>query len=223
MILFDNDIVKLVVSVEFDLVVWYNQLMDNIEELKNFAREKGFPIIKDTGLNKLLEVVRSANPKRILEIGTAVGYSGSLMLFNSEAILDTLEKNVESAHLAEANFKDLGLCERVRVLIGDADKLIDTLRSQKYDLIFLDGPKGQYINYYDRLINMLGSGGVLVADNVLFRGYVRGGNEPRRYRSLVRHLREFNDAIMNDARVDTIIYDVGDGVSVSRKKEDRIC
>ena len=192
--------------------------MNNIEELKTFAREKGFPIIKDDGFDKLLEVVKAVNPKRILEIGTAVGYSGSLMLFNSEAVLDTLEKNPESARIAEVNFEDLGLSERVRVFVGDADELIDSLKSQKYDLIFLDGPKGQYINYYDRLIDMLNIGGVLVADNVLFRGYVRGGNEPKQYRSLVRHLREFNDVIMKDTRVDTIIYDVGDGVSVSRKK-----
>ena len=193
--------------------------MFDINELKKFGLDQKYPIIKDDSLNKLLDVVRTLNPKRILEIGTAIGYSGSLMLLNSNASLDTVEINKESFEKATKNFKDLGLEQRVRLHLGDASDVINSLKDEgvKYDLIFLDGAKGQYIKYLERLTNMLELNGVLVADNVLFRGYVRSDNPPKRYKTLVNNLRKFNDAILKDERLDTNILDIGDGVSISKK------
>lgn len=191
--------------------------MDKLDEIRKFGVIEGYPIIKDESTERFIEILKSVNPNRILEIGTAIGYSGSLMLLNSNASLDTIEMNQESARIARNNFEKLGLGDRVKVLVGDANEVIDTLIGEKYDFIFLDGPKGQYIKYLNRLIELLNIQGVLLADNVLFRGYIEGDNVPKKYRTLVNNLRKFNDAIMSDDRLISDILHIGDGLSVSKK------
>ena len=192
---------------------------DELERILKSGRELGYPLIKDESVDYLINAIKEYKPKSILEIGTAIGYSGSVMLGVSDgSFLTTLEKNTQSAEIAKSNFEKLGLSARVNVINVDA---IDYLKkcNQKFDFIFLDGPKGQYVHYLKYLINMLNAGGVLFSDNVLFRGYVRGGVEfPKRFKTIVQNMREFLNIIESDKNLSTTIYDVGDGISISIKQ-----
>ena len=200
-------------------MLYYFGMSEEIDKILKYGREFGFPLIKDDAVELLIDSVKKLKPKTILEIGTAIGYSGAQMLFACESsTLVTLEKNSESVRIAEQNFKKLDLTKRVTIINCDAMDYINSC-DDKFDFIFLDGPKGQYLHYKDKLIDMLNSGGALFADNVLFRGYVRGGKEfPHKFKTLVVNLRQFLSEIENDDKLVTTIYEIGDGVSISIKK-----
>ena len=201
-------------------MLYYLGMSEEIDNILKYGRELGFPLIKDDSVRVLIESVKKYNPKRILEIGTAIGYSGAQMLNVCDANLITLEKNSDSANIALQNFKNLNLQNRVQVINCDAKDYIEKC-TEKFDFIFLDGPKAQYLHYKEKLIDLLNVGGVLFADNVLFRGYVKGGKEfPHRLKTIVVNLRQFLDEIVNDNRLKTEIIDVGDGVSISVKISD---
>lgn len=170
------------------------------------------------GVDKYLEdFCKKNNPKIVLEIGTAYGYSASIMLSACDCKLVTFEKDQQKVEIANKNLNDAGFCGRFKVLCGDAkDLLLDV--DQKFDLIFLDGPKGQYINYLPTLKKLLNTGGVLLADNVYFQGKVLAdGFVPHKHRTIVVNLRRFLNDISNDANFDTQILDIGDGISISKK------
>ncbi|MGN1227576.1 MAG: O-methyltransferase [Christensenellales bacterium] len=193
-------------------------MLDKLEEILKFGRDFGFPLIRDDSANFLVETVRQYQPKKVLEIGTAIGYSGSLILSCCDCKLITIEKNEQSAKIAKDNFARLGFENRVQVVNDDAKNFIDNC-NDKFDFIFLDGPKGQYLHYKEKLINMLNNGGVLFADNVLFRGLVKSSEQPpKQYKTIVNNMRAFLNEIENDDRLETTIYTLGDGVSVSIKK-----
>ena len=191
----------------------------NIKDLREFGVNEGYPILKDESIIRLIAEIKKVNPKNTLEIGTAIGYSGTQMLLNSDAFLDTIEYNEHSANIARQNFETMGLTSRVNIFVGDAGVVLDELvgKNKQYDFIFLDGPKGQYVKYLERLIGLLREDGVLIADNVLFRGYVRGDIVPKRFKTLVKRLREFLDRVTSDTRLQTEVLDIGDGLSISKK------
>lgn len=190
---------------------------NEINEILKFGRELGYPLMLDNSVKLLIETVQNLKPDKVLEIGTAIGYSGSLILSSCDCNLITLEKNSDSAEIAKSNFAKLGLSDRVQVINVDAMDYL-TNCNEKFSFIFLDGPKGQYLHYKDKLIDLLEVGGVLLADNVLFRNYVRGNEEvPRKFKTLVNNLRLFLNQIENDKRLQTTIYNIGDGVSISKK------
>lgn len=192
-------------------------MSEEIEDILKFGRELGYPLILDDSAKFFIDLIKAENPHKILEIGTAIGYSGSLILTNCNGQLTTLEKNPQSADIARQNFAKQGLSDRVTVLTCDAGEYLPTL-SGEFDFIFLDGPKAQYLHYKNDLIRLLRVGGVLVADNVLFRGLVCKAGEPeRRYRTIVKNLRQFLKEIENDDNLQTHVHNIGDGVSVTRK------
>ncbi len=193
--------------------------MKYLEKIKNIAKENHIPIIKDDGCDFLIEFCKQQRPKKILEIGTAVGYSGSLMLLNCpDSKLTTIEINEQSFNVAKNTFLTLNLTDRVNQILGDAKSVIKDL-NQKYDLIFLDGPKGQYIFYYDYLKKLLNSGGHIIADNVYFHGLVKGPEFVKhKLRTIVVNLRNFIQTIQNDNEVETQILDIGDGIAIIKKK-----
>ena len=181
------------------------------------GRNAKYPVIKDEGALFLEEFIKDKQPNKVLEIGTAIGYSGSLMLNAGAKELITIEINEDSAKKAEENFRNLDLWDRVEILLGDAKDILPKL-NQKFDVIFLDGPKGQYVKYLPSLLSLLQVGGYLIADNVLFRGMVKSEEIiPHRYRTLVNNLRKFLKEIENDKRRETCVHDIGDGLSVSCK------
>ncbi len=193
--------------------------MEYLEKIKSVAKENHIPIIKDDGCDFLIEFCKQQKPKKILEIGTAVGYSGSMMLLNCpNSVLTTIEINEQSFNMAKNTFLILNLTDRVNQILGDAKNVIKEL-NEKYDLIFLDGPKGQYIFYYEDLKKLLNKGGYILADNVYFHGLVKGPEFVKhKLRTIVVNLRKFILTIQNDNEVETQILDKGDGIAIIKKK-----
>ena len=169
----------------------------------------------------LQETVKNLQPKNILEIGTAVGYSGIMMLMQGEDIkLVTIEKDEESFNQAKDNFTEVGFKDRVELKNGDCISILPQI-NQKFDFIFLDGPKGQYIKYLPYLMERLNVNGILFADNVLYRGMVNGKTPvAKSKKTLVKNLRLYLDTITNDERLESKILELEDGVSISVKKKD---
>ena len=155
-----------------------------------------------------------------MEIGTAIGYSGSLLLKSCDGHLTTIEKDETRANKAIENFRRLNLLGRVTLYVDDALKVLKELESQgqTYDFIFLDGAKGQYKNYYPILKNLLEKDGVLFCDNMNLLGLVKSeGKIPHKHRSMVEHLRQFIETLKEDKNMSTTFYDIDDGFSVSVK------
>ena len=195
------------------------KFMEKKEDFKGFNKDEYVPILRDESITFLYDLAKKLQPKKILEIGTYIGYSASILLSSSpNCTLDTVEIKEENANLARENLKNFG--ERAKVFCQDAKDFIETKlkEKKKYDFIFLDGPKGQYIRYLPILKELLESGGVLVADNVYFHGMVKmEGKIPHKHRSIVNNLRQFINEISIDSNLQTTIYDIGDGISVSYK------
>lgn len=189
----------------------------NKNEFAGFDKDEYVPIMKDESMALLSKFCAENKPKRILEIGTYIGFSASVMLSACDGNLITLEKNADNAKLAQKNLSSFG--DRAKVILTDAFDYIVRQDIEKFDLIFLDGPKGQYINYLPYLKNLLNDGGLLIADNVYFHGLVRQeGAVKHKLRTIVVNLRKFLKAITTDLDFETTIFDVGDGVSVSKKR-----
>ena len=190
-----------------------------LSQLEKFARERYIPVMLDDTKELLFATVKERQPHRILEIGTAIGYSGIVMLSACEhATLNTIELDEHTAELARQNFKDFGVAERVNIFVGDAREIVPVLTGS-YDFIFLDGPKGQYEAFFPYLTELLTVGGTLVCDNVLYKGLVEHVLENKRHKhiTVARNMRAFLDDITTNKRYSTTLHRIGDGVTVSLK------
>ena len=187
--------------------------------LREGAKERRNPSADDETLNYLLFTVRCLKPKRILEIGTAEGISGAAMLLEApDAHLTTIECDEGMYRRAKKNFEELGLSERVECVFADAADVITSLE-KPFDLIFLDGPKAQYLHYLPDLKRLLVKGGVLFADDVLLFGWVSGEEPvPDKRRSIVRKIKEYLEAVSADEELLTSVLHLGNGVAVSVKR-----
>lgn len=195
--------------------------MKTIEELEKYASENYVPIIRPKTLEHLLLHVNKYKPQNILEIGTAIGYSGIQILkcCDENATLTTIEKNEKSYFIAKQNFSDFDFGDRVEAILGDAKEVLKTLSDsgRKFDMIFLDGPKGQYVYYLPYLKQLLAQDGSIFADNVLFRGMVQSAEFiPHRNRTIVVNLRKYLDEV--NKVYDSTLYDIEDGFCISLSK-----
>lgn len=192
--------------------------MKSLDDIEKFARERHIPVMLDDTRKLLYDTVKRCNPKRILEIGTAIGYSGIVMLSACNATLNTVELDEATANLARDNFREFGVLDRVNLFVGDARELVGYL-SGTYDFIFLDGPKGQYITFLPYLTDLLEVNGTLVCDNVLYKGLVEHvpDNPRHKHITVARNMRAFLEEITTSARYRTTLYRIGDGVTVSTK------
>ncbi len=178
--------------------------------------EKNFvPVMKFDAVSLLRQTVRLARPKKILEIGTATGFSGIAMLSACpDAVLYTIEHNESRVETARKNFAEAGLSNRVHFFVGDVHEIINFITGE-FDFLFFDGPKSHYLEFLEKLRPYLTDNVVLFCDNVLFRGSVNGENDyVRRNRTIVNNMRNFLDTLTG-GEWDTAVYDVGDGVSIS--------
>ena len=186
------------------------------------SRDDYMPFIRDKSAKVLFEICQTEKPKNILEIGTAVGYSALLMLEGAkESFVTTIEKDEKRAQEAKVNFEKNGVKERVDLIVGDAGEVLPQLEDEgkEFDLIFLDGPKGQYLRYLPHLKKMLCKGGLLVADNVLLHGWVKGEEFVKhKHRSMVVNLRKFLKCLEEDHDFDSKLLEIEDGITISRKK-----
>ncbi|WP_276945956.1 O-methyltransferase [Dialister micraerophilus] len=185
-----------------------------MKELEFEAETYNIPIIRESERQLLFKTVYENKPKRILEIGTAIGFSALLMATaNDDAIIDTVEKDTKRFERAKKAIEDANMTERINCISGDADKVISEL-SVNYDFVYLDGPKGQYLNHLKKIEKILSEKAVIVADNVLFKGLVKSGEyPPHRYRTIVVRLREYLEYVNRE--YSTVIYEEGDGMAIS--------
>ena len=193
-------------------------MSDLLYELREKAKEEGNPVLRDKSFELLKETVTKRKPQKILEIGVNVGLSGIAMLLCSEnASLTGIEIDETAKEKAQGNYKLFGVEKRAKIFLGDASEIIPLLTGE-YDFIFLDGPKGHYAEYLPHLLKILKKGGVLFADNVLFRGYVSGAvKTPHRYMTTKHSMERFITEITANSGLKTQIYDIEDGVSVTIK------
>lgn len=197
----------------------------NISEIYTNAKSYGVPVIRNESHKILKETILKSNPKHILEIGTAVGYSGILMLENSTADLTTIEHNKIYFKQAKKNFKSHNLSKRVNIIFEDCLVAIaKIIASKKYDnyfdFIFLDGPKAQYDLLLEGLIKLLSPNGTLIVDNVLFRGYVENKETAptRRYKTIIKRLNNFIENCKNNPNlVNFELKNTEDGIIIANK------
>ena len=187
-----------------------------IADLRKAALERDIPVADDETLQFLLLMVKALQPKRILEIGTAVGLSGAAMLLACpEAKLTTMELEEERYLEAKANFAALGVKDRVVAHLGDAGEILQMMDGE-YDFVFLDGPKAQYEKYLFDLKRLMKKGATLFADDVLLYGWVSGEQPtPQKRHSIVDKIRSYLQTLTEDKDFITSVLDVGDGVALS--------
>ncbi len=191
-----------------------------IDEMRMYARNNNVPIIQDEGLAFLKAIVKLYKPKNILEIGTAIGYSSSLMSIYSGANVYTIERDEVMYNEALKNISDLNLNDKVHVIFKDALEITNELDNLKFDMIFIDAAKGQYTNFFNKFSPLLNDKGIIVTDNMLFHGFLNNKEEikSRSLRSLMRKLQNYHDFLLNNEDYDTSIYNLGDGMALSIKK-----
>lgn len=193
-------------------------MLNRVRELREQAKTNGHPVLRDKSFELLLSRVREKKPNRILEVGVNVGLSGIAMLLVSEnSQLTGIEIDDECILQAQKNYKEFGVDGRAKIFRGDASEIIPVLTGE-YDFIFLDGPKGHYYEYLPHLLAVLKKGGILFADNVLFRGYVDGSvKTPHRHATIKNSMEKFIYEITNDKTLKTTVYALEDGVSITEK------
>jgi len=196
--------------------------MFNDEELENVkikALEEHIPIIMDDTLEEIKKILIKENPKRILEIGTAVGYSASQFAkYATNAIIDTIELNEERYNEAKENIKKIGVDERINLYLGNAVEILPTFNFE-YDIVFIDANKGKYPVFLQEGIRLIKPNGIILADNILYKGYVMSDYNKHKQRTAVKHLREYIKETMENEMLKTDILEVGDGLAVTRVRK----
>lgn len=193
-------------------------MLERIKSLRQTAKAHGNPVLRDKSFELLLSTVKEKQPKKILEIGVNVGLSGiAMMLASPSSRLTGIEIDEALIAQAKSNYAEFGVSSRTKIFNGDASEIIPLL-SGEYDFIFLDGPKGHYYEYLPHLLSVLSKGGILFADNVLYRGYVEGEIKvPHRHATIKHSMENFLREITENKSIKTEIYKIEDGISITEK------
>lgn len=193
---------------------------EELQKIKQKALEEHIPIIMDDTLEVIEKELKNNPPARILEIGTAVGYSAicfSEFLQNGGTI-DTIERDQERIEEAKINIKKVGVENCINIYEGDAVEILPTL-NEKYDMVFIDAAKGKYPFFLKESLRMLKENGVIFADNILYKGYVMSDYNKHKQRTAVRNLREYIKEVSENPDLETEILEVGDGLAISKLKK----
>ena len=191
-----------------------------VRVLEEYAEKNNIPIMQKDGIEFLLKYIEENNIKTILEIGSAIGYSAIRMaLINKDIKITTIERDKERYGLAVENISNFNLNDQIEIILSDA---FEVELEDKYDLIFIDAAKSQYIKFFEKFKNNLAAGGVIVSDNLDFHGLTRADENTlsRNVRGLVRKLNKYVEFLKNNEDFETEFYNLGDGVSISKRKED---
>ena len=192
-----------------------------IQDIKNESLEQNVPIITDEVLNYMIFTARNIKARNILEIGTATGYSGLFLAQianENSGFLTTMEIDEIRYGKAVENFKKLGLFEKNKMIFGDALEEIPKLdKNVKYDFIFIDASKGQYLKFFEMSYELLNENGIIFIDNLMFRGLVAADKEeiPKRYKTIVKRLKEFIEKLNKEYNF--VLLPFGDGVGIVKK------
>ncbi|MCB5235708.1 MULTISPECIES: O-methyltransferase [Niallia] len=194
---------------------------NQISEIEQYAKENEVPIMELIGIEALLQLLRIQQPKKILEVGTAIGYSALRMaeVLPSSQII-TIERDEQRHLVAKENVKKLKRESQIVLLYGDALELESIVKQYgPFDAIFIDAAKGQYQKFFDLYSQFLTNDGIVYTDNILFHGLVAEEEiDSRNLRQLVRKIRNYNQWLMENQDYHTAILPVGDGIAISKKR-----
>ncbi|WP_046178724.1 O-methyltransferase [Domibacillus tundrae] len=194
-----------------------------LDEMEQYAAEHRVPIMEPVGIDTLLAVLKLQNPARLLEIGTAIGYSALRMTAAVPGLrVTTLERDEDRFEKANQYISRSGDQDRIHILFGDALELAEKAAEDgPFDAIFIDAAKGQYRRFFELYAPMLKQGGVIYSDNVLFKGYAAGVDAPtKRIEKMVRKITDYNQWLMAHPGYDTSIIPSGDGIAISIKRSE---
>ncbi len=191
-----------------------------LENIKQKALEEHIPIIMDETLEVIEKYLNKNKPNRILEIGTAVGYSAICFtqFLAENGVIDTIEREADRVEEAKKNIKLAEVENKINIYEGDAVEILPTL-NQQYDVVFIDAAKGKYPFFLKEALRMINKDGIIFADNILYKGYVMSDYNKHKQRTAVRNLREYIKEVSENPNLETEILEVGDGLAVSRIKE----
>ena len=204
---------------------------NKLNKIKEKAILNYVPIISEDSLEYITNLLKEVKPNKILEIGTAVGYSASNFCRylnidekNNESYITTIERNEKRFKEASKNIKELQLEEYINILYGDALDILPSLKDNTYDIVFIDAAKGQYIKFLEEAKRLVKNKGIIIADNVLFHGLTLSDYNEHRNRTAVTRLRKFLELIEEDEMLTSKLIKVGDGLTISyinkiKKKE----
>lgn len=192
---------------------------EELNKIKQKALEEHIPIIMDDTLEVVDKILKELKPKKILEIGTAVGYSAMCFseYLEDGGKIDTIERDEERLKQARENIKIVGVEEKINIYEGDAVEILPTL-NDKYDMVFIDAAKGKYPFFLKEALRMLDEKGIILADNVLYKGYVMSDYNKHKQRTAVRNLREYIHEVTGNPNLETEILEVGDGLAITKRK-----
>lgn len=188
-----------------------------LEKIKEKALENHIPIIMDDTLEVVGDLLSRIKPKFMLEIGTAVGYSA--MCFSKYIIqngyIDTIEREHERVEEARKNIELVDVADKINIIEGDAVEILPTI-NKKYDVVFIDAAKGKYPFFLQEALRLVNNNGYIIADNVLYKGYVMSDYNKHKQRTAVRNLREYIAEITKNPTLETKILEVGDGLAITK-------
>ena len=190
-----------------------------LEELEDFALLNRVPIIQKETANFLQLVLTMNKPRKILELGTAIGYSAILMSLTLNGLVEitTIERDKEMVKIANKNIEKSGLQSNITVLEGDCLEIMKSLQGQ-YDMIFMDAGKAHYNHFLPNCLRLLNKDGVLIADNVLFRGMVASKElATRRKVTIIKRMKSYLELVSNNDELITSVIPMGDGISVTTR------
>lgn len=191
-----------------------------LKEIENFARDNAVPIVQKETAKFLEFMVSMKKPLRVLELGTAIGYSSILMYeaagTNPEIL--TIERDSKMIELANININRFGLQNKIKIQEGDCLEILEKLKDP-FDLIFMDAGKGHYNHFLPHCLRLLGTDGIIIADNVLFRGMVASDELVKRRKiTIVKRMRTYLDLVSNDDTLITSVIPMGDGIALTRRR-----
>lgn len=200
-----------------------------LNDLEKEARDRYIPIVKKNTLNKILETIKENNILNILEIGSAIGYSSiAFALSNKNIKVVTIEKDEERFKEAKENIDKFNLNNQIKIINGDANLVLKSdkfknickeyIDKEYFDMIFIDAAKGQYINFLNNSLKYVKEDSYIIADNVLFKGYVLGEYKEKKHRTIVNNLREFINILKDENKFETEIFNIDDGLLISKIK-----
>ncbi len=196
------------------------QSTGHIAEMEAFAKSNEVPISQPESIRFVEVLLKIKGAKKILELGTAIGYSAIRMTNACGAEIVTVEISDEMAKIAQENFQRAGVCDKVELIQGDAREVIRSIQGKEmFDVIFVDAAKGQYMEFFPECERLLKKGGILISDNVLYKGMTATDElVVRRKITIVRRLRKYLEMLKNNKNFSTALLPVGDGVALSFKE-----
>lgn len=200
----------------------YKDILSSLSPVLEYARQNFIPVVLDDTAKLLIDTLMQTKPSRILEIGTAIGYSGLIMLKSvPNALLTTIEIDKDNFLLAKQNFEFFNKSKQVNQILGNAMFELENLikSNQKFDFVFLDGPKAQYPKYLPMILKLLTKNGIIFADDVLFLNEVEGEKKVKhKHRTMIMGLRKYLQLVLNDNLFETKVYRIGEGVAITTTK-----